>query len=174
MRPEIFNWRQRAPRREGTVLIALGGADVRGLTPGVLESLRGRGLDPVAATGLVAGPSSGIGDPDRFAEALASCSLAVIGAGTTVWECLCLGTPAIAVITADNQRAIAEAGVRAELLHARFDVRADATCLDALADSVLCLATDADRRLDLGDAGQREVDGQGATRVAEVVAGLLT
>jgi spore coat polysaccharide biosynthesis predicted glycosyltransferase SpsG len=172
VRPEVVAWRERAPRRHGDVLTALGGADIRSLTPAIVAALSARGLEPIAATGLVAGSSTVAADPGRFAEALASCRLAVIGAGTTVWECLCLGTPAVALVTADNQRTIAEVGVREQLLHAAFDVRTS-TPVEAVADAALDLHADAARRAHLRDAGQRVVDGQGAARAADVVAELF-
>ncbi len=45
--------------------------------------------------------------PSDYVTTLATAEVAVLAAGSSLWEAACLGTPTIAVVVADNQRAAA-------------------------------------------------------------------
>ncbi len=45
---------------------------------------------------------------ENMADLMAACDLAIGDAGTTTWERCCLGLPTLMVITAENQRTVAE------------------------------------------------------------------
>ena len=91
-----------------------------------------------------------------------ACDLAVTGAGQTMLEALATGRPAVAVITADNQRAQARA-VEDVVVLAEDDAWA----------KVAELAADRERRLDLAVRAREAVDGRGAHRVAEALLALV-
>ncbi len=48
-------------------------------------------------------------DPPDIAGLMLEADLAVASASTSFWELACLGVPALLVVTADNQRAVARA-----------------------------------------------------------------
>lgn len=163
-----------APRAtRGGVLVSLGGADPDARTGPLLEALAAAGVTgrvvigpqhpapgPLRATAVahrweVAGPD------DDIVPLLASASVAVVGAGTATLECAALGTPMVAVRIADNQRPVVEA-----LRGAGIAVTAEAGDVAAVAATTATLMADPDARRRMAEAGQRMVDGQGATRVA--------
>jgi spore coat polysaccharide biosynthesis predicted glycosyltransferase SpsG len=90
--------------------------------------------------------------------------LAVTGAGSTCWELACVGLPAVTLVIAENQRAIAEelgaAGVVFNLgWHEEVSAERIATTVDGLLYSSF-------RRLRMSQTGRAVVDGKGAERVA--------
>lgn len=152
--------------REPTVLVAVGGTDVLQLTTPLVERLtRSQSLTVLAPS--LQNPSSGERAIPEIAGMLASCRVAVIGAGSTLWEACVVGTPPVALIVADNQ----EAGARAaEALGAAtvFDCRADVP-FTAIASAVSRLGCDGTARANMILAGRALVDGAGASRVARSV-----
>ncbi len=116
-------------------------------------------------------------DVRDMAARLAACDLAVSAAGGTLVELARIGTPAVAIVVADNQapgaRALADAGATVYL--GRHDIL-DANAIGA---AVAELAADPDRRQALARRGAELVDGQGAARVIQAMhertaAGLAT
>ena len=117
IRPEVTEMAQERPERvPGTVFVAMGGA-IPSNSP--LRSRRRR--QPPESQVLVAvgpaHPSRGavveemaglpnvaIIEPDAYVRTLASCEVAVLAAGSSLWEAACLGTPTIGVVVAENQR----------------------------------------------------------------------
>lgn len=119
--------RSRIPPRDGKikrVLVYFGGADAANLTGRSLEALLAAGygdLDidvvlPIAGThgesirALAARlPGSHVHDTlPSLAQLMASADLAIGAGGTTSWERLCLGLPALVVTLSDNQRMVAQ------------------------------------------------------------------
>ncbi len=96
----------------GGVLLMCGGTDHLGLLPGLVELLAatmpGRQLHvvggPVAPPHCVHHRSLPAAD---MASLMAECDLAVLAAGSTVYEALTVGIPFVGIQTADNQHAIA-------------------------------------------------------------------
>ena len=48
-------------------------------------------------------------EPDDYEVTLATCELAVLAAGSSLWEAVALGTRTVAVVVAQNQRRLATA-----------------------------------------------------------------
>jgi spore coat polysaccharide biosynthesis predicted glycosyltransferase SpsG len=90
--------------------------------------------------------------------------VAVIGAGTTMWEAAFLGVPSISVIVADNQAAPAFAAADIGFTVA-VDARAGASPA-TIEHATRELLADGARRDRMTQIGRSEVDGMGATRVA--------
>jgi spore coat polysaccharide biosynthesis predicted glycosyltransferase SpsG len=171
VRNEIVALRRRPCERiPGRVVVALGGADVLGLASTISDAAAVEGLDVVSPGGLMGSAQSG--DPARFARVLASCELAIVGAGTSIWECLCLGTPTIALVTADNQEAIAQECRRRRLIDSAFDLRHGPDS-ESVAAAAVALHRDPARRRHLADLGRSTVDGEGAARVAKSIVSIL-
>jgi UDP-2,4-diacetamido-2,4,6-trideoxy-beta-L-altropyranose hydrolase len=93
----------------------------------------------------------------------------LLGAGGTAsWERCCIGTPTIACMTADNQRAtLPRLEQRGALRWARDEGRG---LRAAMAQALLELLADAGQRRALGEAARMLVDGRGSARVAAVLA----
>jgi spore coat polysaccharide biosynthesis predicted glycosyltransferase SpsG len=113
------------------------------------------------ARGRAVGADVVCNPPDPVAL-MASADIAICGAGTTCLEFACLGVPTVALILADNQRAVAKAMSDADAV----------TILDGsaasrdIAKTVIAVAADPSARRHMSRAGQALVDGRGAARVA--------
>ena len=97
--------------------------------------------------------------------------IAVIGAGTTMWEVGYLGLPSLAVIVAENQVAAAEAAATHGFLEA-IDGRNGADVV-SIVERCQVLAADVVRRQEMSAAGRELFDGRGAARVAAEIASLI-
>ncbi len=185
LRSEFLN-RARPPRRDAkTLAIALGGADPDNVSAIILDA-----LPFLTETAWKAALIVGQANPNRAAltaraEALgaevlcnppnlvalmADADIAISGGGTTCLEFACLGIPALTIILADNQRAIAravEAAGAARVLEGRN------LAPRQVADAIAAMARDWEQRKTMSDAGRALVDGKGAARVAEETARLL-
>ncbi|HEX4459666.1 MAG TPA: UDP-2,4-diacetamido-2,4,6-trideoxy-beta-L-altropyranose hydrolase [Polyangia bacterium] len=155
------------------VLVTLGGADPGALTPAVVATVR-RVL-PDVAVDVVIGPlfaegaalDALAGDakvtlhraPGDLAPLMKAADLAVSGGGQTSYELAAVGLPSLALVLAENQRRSLQALAAVPTLVATDEA--------GLGDALAQLATDRGRRQSLTDAGQRLVDGQGVSRVAE-------
>jgi UDP-2,4-diacetamido-2,4,6-trideoxy-beta-L-altropyranose hydrolase len=174
LRPSYWGLPDRQPgdsvRR---VLIATGGGDSAGAGAQLAESVR-EAL-PEAEVAVLRGPyaSGELPDgiiavdhpPDLLGELL-SADLIVTAGGQTLLEAAATGTPAIAVVLAENQRtqaeAVASAGA-AELVEPGQGV----------SEAARELAANAERRAGLGRRGQELIDGYGALRVGFHVGRLI-
>ncbi|MCD9622766.1 hypothetical protein [Rhabdothermincola salaria] len=165
------------------VAVSMGGTD-----PANTTALIARSLSHLSAeVGIVIGMAnprcaelrSLIGEEPALHEvthealpaALADADVAVLGAGTTLWEAACLATPVVAVITADNQRQLVDTD----------EVRSFCLTLDgshpdlstAVSNEVARLLNDDCRRARMASAGESLVDGLGADRVVRAVEAVL-
>jgi spore coat polysaccharide biosynthesis predicted glycosyltransferase SpsG len=156
------------------VLVTTGGGDgVSGL--GATLAAAARDALPETTVTLVRGPygtggaPSGVAlldAPDSLHDALRGADIVVTTGGQTLLEAAALGTPAIAVIAVENQRAqvarLAELGAVRPLELPGQGLPALLRELDASADARAALARNA----------QAAVDGRGAKRVAARIAAL--
>jgi UDP-2,4-diacetamido-2,4,6-trideoxy-beta-L-altropyranose hydrolase len=167
LRPEFWNLPAREiGERVESVVVATGAGGVLGveLASAVRAAL------PAATVSLVRGPyaegdpPSGVDlivAPTSLAEVLSAADVAVVGAGQTMLEAAAAGTPTIAVALVENQRR--QAHRLAELGGVELSEPG------AVAEAVVVLAADQDRRRSLSARAQAVVDGQGARRVAALV-----
>jgi UDP-2,4-diacetamido-2,4,6-trideoxy-beta-L-altropyranose hydrolase len=93
--------------------------------------------------------------------------LTIGGAGSTTWELACLGVPAILIVLADNQAALASAVDRAGF------ARSAGWCKDLAPEQLASMLTELVQRPELrramGELGAKIVDGRGAERVATLL-----
>jgi spore coat polysaccharide biosynthesis predicted glycosyltransferase SpsG len=109
------------PSREGEVFVAMGGADFLGLTAPIVEALAETGLQIRVAVGHANSQRAHIQkladqlgnvtliEQQDYVSNLASAHVAVLAAGSSLWEACAVGTPSIGLVVADNQFASANA-----------------------------------------------------------------
>lgn len=185
LRPQFREARAKAlERRDGDftvrhLLVSMGGSDPREFTSRVLKGIAEAA---VAVEVDVVAPSAGSGQLRELAESLpfpiavhadvadmaalmARADIAIGAAGSTSWERCCLGLPSLLIVTAENQRMIAErlefAGAADGLgWHADVDAAGIAAALRRLNG-------DAGRRRQMSARAAEVCDGLGAVRVRE-------
>ena len=139
-------------------VIAIGGTDPGGLVEQV------RRLLPVNESVVVAPTPVGPLPPPELSGALSRARGAVIAAGSTAWEALFLGTPIVAVVTADNQELVGGS--------LRDDFGVDV--VDARVEGwEKCLAQAIAGLGQSESPSRRPVDGRGAERLSGVIRELL-
>jgi UDP-2,4-diacetamido-2,4,6-trideoxy-beta-L-altropyranose hydrolase len=166
------------------IVVSMGGTDPAGLTVPLAEMLID---DTDLAIELAPGVDSSRANhrrefvarhvdrvtelrPDDLPAALARCDIALLAAGSTVWEAATLGVPTIALIVAENQEASARAAAdRGALILS--DAR-DGCDLAAVSHMVTALASDRDRRGRMTVAGRALIDGHGRMRVVRAIEAL--
>ena len=183
VRPEIRAVRH-LPRPDErvlpSVLVSMGGADPQELTGSLLDLLLRSGdmelhvaLGPSnprveelrARIASAPGHASEVSQQE-FARVLASSDLAVLAAGSTLWEAAYLGVPVVGVVVAENQQQLAET---AEVQRFARIHRGDGRTIGAIADDVMALLGDEQRRSEMSAAGHDLVDGLGSERVVGVI-----
>jgi UDP-2,4-diacetamido-2,4,6-trideoxy-beta-L-altropyranose hydrolase len=172
LRSELQPRRGPVRRDASRVVVAMGGADPGGCTEPILDALRAdTNIELRVAIGA-ANPRRGaieargvVLDRGDLVESLAWADVAVIAAGTTLWEVGYVGVPAIAVVVADNQAAGAKAA------SARGFVQLAE--LDDVASAVRELLADTEQRQAMRGAGQACFDGCGTARVADALIGVM-
>lgn len=169
-------------RRRGHVannlLVSMGGVDAADATGSVLRSLADGELPPSTRIAVVLGHDApwceqvkalarrlpwsvsvheGVAE---MAPLLVATDLAIGAAGGSAWERCCLGVPAIVLVLADNQRAVAEA------LHREgAAVRVECSGVGAIAELVGGLLASGQRLEAMSARAAELVDGRGADRV---------
>lgn len=132
LRPEFSQWRQYSLNRRyennsvNSILVTLGGADPDNYTTQILKQLSEIYLHAETKVTVVMGVTAPhlatvkyqsslmpvdtkvITDVSNMAELMSHADLAIGAAGATTWERCCLGLPTIQLVTAENQRQIAE------------------------------------------------------------------
>ncbi|HET9728258.1 MAG TPA: UDP-2,4-diacetamido-2,4,6-trideoxy-beta-L-altropyranose hydrolase [Acidimicrobiia bacterium] len=182
LRPEVLAARSHRVERErrNRVLLAFGGSDPSRLTEPVLRELVDTpGIEIRIASGLAAPttdavvalvrqlrPGAAFAGSD-LSYSFAWADVAVIGAGTMLWELAYLGIPAIAVIIADNQVAGASAAAEAGFVDV-IDARAD-NVAPRVVDRLHELLTNPNRCAAMTRAGHATFDGEGARRIADAI-----
>lgn len=106
---------------EGEVFVAMGGADFLGLTAPIVEALAETGLQIRVAVGHANTQRAHIQkladqlgnvtliEQQDYVSSLASAHVAVLAAGSSLWEACAVGTPSIGLVVAENQFASANA-----------------------------------------------------------------
>ena len=185
LRSEYRDLREQVAPRKGfirRVLVSFGGVDQQGLTRMAVEALMtldGHEFEAEVVLRSTAPDYSALeqkiatrenfrlhdGVPN-LAPMMASADLMVGACGTTSWERLCLGLPAIVVTVADNQRAIAEELAGRKLIRWLGDAKAvTASALQAALVSVFEMGLDVHWSLRCFGV----VDGRGVERVCAVL-----
>jgi UDP-2,4-diacetamido-2,4,6-trideoxy-beta-L-altropyranose hydrolase len=131
LRPEFaalrdYSLKRRKEPQFKSILISMGGVDLPNVTAMVLKALLGCELPEDVEVTVILGVNAPSAEDVRkiaqslpwivnilvnvndVAQRLADCDIAIGAAGSSSWERCCLGVPSILVVTADNQRAIAE------------------------------------------------------------------
>ena len=112
------------PTREGEVFVAMGGADFLGLTAPIVEALAETGLQIRVAVGHANTQREHVQkladqhghvtliEQQDYVSSLASAHVAVLAAGSSLWEACAVGTSSIGLVVADNQIASANAAAK--------------------------------------------------------------
>ena len=112
------------PTREGEVFVAMGGSDFLGLTAPIVEALVETGLQIRVAVGHANTQREHVQkladqhghvtliEQQDYVLSLASAHVAVLAAGSSLWEACAVGTPSIGLVVADNQIASANAAAK--------------------------------------------------------------
>lgn len=184
VRPEYAAARdtvQRVHGRVGRVLVFFGGSDPVHLTERALEALSQPGLDDLDvdivcsvdrrrhaaldARAAARGRTRVFGPQPHLAPLMCEADVALGAGGSTTWERLCLGLPALVVTVAANQEHVAAAMAQDRLI----------VLLGRAADVTAGQMADAMRRMRAGQdwpdvaRGMQVCDGAGAERVADVM-----
>ena len=114
LRPEVFGLVTKPLKKNGRIVVSLGGTDSANLTVPIITALVEAGHSVAVHERFreqLIVLNSNTGDSRKieffassmFLDSLASADLAVLGAGTSLWEANALGTSTIGVIVAENQ-----------------------------------------------------------------------
>lgn len=183
LRREFASMRSRN-RKAGsppTVLITMGGSDAANITARILDACKQvAGINVIVVAGAanrrVDDLRRTIANDPRFrlehavsdmAGLLSQADLVITAAGTTCWECCCMGLPMVTVIAADNQcrnaESLAAAGAAISLgWHDRI-------MPGFVARQIAGLLADPAALHRMANVAGELVDGRGATRVAVAI-----
>lgn len=101
---------------------------------------------------------------------MSSCDIAISAAGTTLYELCATGLPTITYTLADNQLVPAKAFEEQHVMMSAGDCRDNSSFLDDLKSAVSKLANNHQLRCRCANNMQELVDGNGAERVAKILA----
>jgi UDP-2,4-diacetamido-2,4,6-trideoxy-beta-L-altropyranose hydrolase len=186
LREEFRGLREGAALRDGMVqriLIFFGGFDADNFTGHAIEAVAGLGAS-VLHVDVVIGAHHPHGadiaaqcrrhgfichvQTERMAELTAAADLAIGAGGTAVWERCCLGLPALTFCVAENQKEQIAAAAEAGLVYAPEYLDAPAAFIQR---HTLALMENRLLRRSISNACLLAVDGRGAARVADSIAG---
>lgn len=170
--------------RVGRVLITVGGSDPNNLTLRLMQWITlalgsvkqdvvvgplFENLEALQAEASMTAASIVLHkDPMDVRGLMLAADLALCGGGQTTYELAAVGTPAIAIRTAENQTVNLKGLVAAGSLVWGGDVR-DSDLESKVRYELKALADDASRRTVMSRQGRGLVDGQGASRVARTL-----
>jgi UDP-2,4-diacetamido-2,4,6-trideoxy-beta-L-altropyranose hydrolase len=155
-------------------VVTMGGSDIRDSTPAVCRAFDGLNV----SVDVVIGPGFENHDriyqsvektdtnfriletPNDFPEHIANADIAVSAAGSTTYELLAVGTPAIVIPQANNQEPIARALVGRDVVES-----IKPSAMNLLPERIEALLSDVDRRQSLRERGRELVDCRGAERI---------
>lgn len=167
------------------IQVCFGGSDPTGETRNVLEALSGLSL-PDCRVDVIVGASNPAREEiearcqnrtgwrfhcqtPQIAQLMVEADLAIGAGGTTTWERLCLGLPAIVIAIADNQRQISQ-----EVAKAGAQLYLGSTgsvSTEQIAQSVLSFAQNPALLMPFTDKGMQLVDGGGTHRLLTFLQG---
>ncbi len=169
-----------------SILVTMGGADPRGFTPIVVNSLveKGIGKDILVVKGPAYGDrpiaknmETGIKTQVRVQESVPDLSMLMVAAdlvvsagGRTAYELAATGTPSVLVPTAPHEVEVAKAMVAKGVAMAVSD--ADEGCLRRELVALVQSTSDLETRRRMADAGLRLIDGKGRSRVIDALVNL--
>lgn len=171
------------PDSPKSILITMGGADPNGLTKKILNAIRAFN-DPGIDWTVVLGPASGFDKlkfvreypahieyfegaelgRSGFLEKLASSDAIITNGGTTIYETLTLGKPAIAIPQNDFERNVIN-----QLVERNACVTPSGDGSSEILEVISRFLEDRFSRRDLADNGRKLLDGKGAQRIAEMI-----
>ena len=167
------------------VLVTIGGSDPTALTPRLIDWLLGENTE--IQLDVVVGPFFEVIKPIAEAAAqtpdqvrvhynpsdmrslMLEADLAITGGGQTTYELAATGTPALAILTAQNQLQNLQALDRLGTLIFAGSLD-DADLIERLSNGFATLVNDTERRSRMSRRGRELVDGQGAERLAQALA----
>jgi len=161
------------------VLITMGGSDPENLTAKALHAIS-RCSNECEARVVVGAGNPWTGElrslagqltpqvqlqvnPPNMAQLMSWADVAISGAGSTCWELAYMGLPAIVIALSNDQVAVAD-GVARNGIGVSLGWHANLS-EETMAEVLLDLLRDHERRVAMGARGQRLVDGRGAERV---------
>jgi spore coat polysaccharide biosynthesis predicted glycosyltransferase SpsG len=105
--------------------------------------------------------------PSDMASHMASADMALSAAGSTCWELAFMGVPAVIVVTAENQRVIAER-LASEGMVQNLGWHED-VCESAISEACAALRKNSERRHEMSERGRKLIDGRGTERAADIL-----
>jgi UDP-2,4-diacetamido-2,4,6-trideoxy-beta-L-altropyranose hydrolase len=165
---------------EGKVFVAMGGSDFLKLTAPIVDGLKDLDIEICVAIGPTNGQRPQIEETVKsipqarvilqadYIRELASSSLAILAAGSSLWEAAALGVPSIGLIVADNQIG-ASVGAEHFGISISLDVR-NGLYNESIVSNVEDLLTTANGTLaKMTTATRSEVDEFGSMRVLRAI-----
>ncbi|MCJ7654106.1 MAG: UDP-2,4-diacetamido-2,4,6-trideoxy-beta-L-altropyranose hydrolase [Dehalococcoidia bacterium] len=204
------NWKRKIPKIARWVLVTLGGGDPENHTLKVIQALQKvdmPGLEAIVVVGasnphvdvLESAISQSqipirlICNAGNMPELMAWADMAISTAGSTVWELMFVGLPALLIVAADNQEPIARSMVDAGtaiLMGCRLADRtrmfseevsqsvsnvnrqsklSELSSKESLVKIIKSLAKDNALRLEMSKKGKKLVDGKGLSRIMAAI-----
>ncbi len=185
LRKEFAQLPGRKINREGkSLLVTAGGADPRGMSIRVTEAVLESSLFYDMKIEVVIGPAfKNTGrleelersskrvrlhrNPASMRELMLCCDVVVSAAGSTLYELCACGTPAVAVIVAQNQEYAAGRMKKAGLVE--LAGRLEDFSAGDFTGRLSCLCMDYDRRLEMSCRMRKCIDGMGAFHTARSI-----
>ena len=177
-------WQRQIPDVARKVLVTLGGGDPDNVTLRVIQALQQVNIDDLEVVAVV-GPSnphlqtlqsvveaSSIGihlqqNVTDMSDLMAWSDVAIAAGGSTCWELAFMGVPAVLLILADNQIAVATGLNSAEAaLNLGGYALLEASDISRPLEELLASP---EKRRAMSHSGQELVDGNGATRVVSLL-----
>ncbi|OOV88583.1 UDP-2,4-diacetamido-2,4,6-trideoxy-beta-L-altropyranose hydrolase [Oceanospirillum linum] len=183
LRPEFAQWREYSLKRRkniseiNSILITMGGVDPDNYTGKILEQLAKTELNPKNKITVVMGATAPHlatvkqqaaampvttqvkANVSNMAELMSNADLAIGAAGATTWERCCLGLPTIQLVIAENQRQIANALAKENMI----------ILLEKL-EVLPSLVVEAKSRIDeLSQLSASSCDGKGSLRIGRII-----
>ena len=167
---DIIAFRNKEVKRDDQkVFITVGGSDSRGLAASIHEICKNRFSWRIESTGNAL--KGGGLTPSQMGLALRESGVGVTACGTTVLEAMCLGMPFVGIVVADNQEKVGAALVN-NFKYPVIDFR-DIEQFEDVVQNIVRLMNNEELRIQLSNAGQKAVDGLGASRISAEISRLF-